>query len=50
MAVKPCRRVLTGLFSIILNCSLVMKQTEFFRSGFCFRPDNPEALSLLTGK
>ena len=48
MAVKPCRTVLPSLFSISLNCSLVMKQTEFIRSGFC--PDNPGALSLLSGK
>ena len=30
--------------------SFVMKETEFFLSGFCFRPDSPEALSLLTGE
>ena len=27
---------LSILFSIILNCSLVMKQTKFICSGFCF--------------
>jgi len=36
MAVEPCRSVLTGLFLVILNCSLAMKQTRFFRSRFCF--------------
>ena len=36
MALKPCRSVLTSLFLIILNCSDVMKQTEFFHCGFCF--------------
>jgi len=36
MAVEPCRSVLASLFLVILNCSLVMKQAEFFYSGCCF--------------
>lgn len=50
MAAELCRSVLTGLFSIILNCSTTTKKTEFYGSGFCFHLDNPEALRLLTGK
>lgn len=50
MAAEPCRSMLTSLFSIILNCSATMNKTEFHGSGFCFHLDNPEALTLLTGK
>lgn len=50
MAVERCRNVLTGLFSIILKCAIAMMRSEFFRSGFCFPSDKPEALSYLTGK
>ena len=50
MVVDPCRSVLTSLLSISLNCSATTKKTEFFGSGFCFRSDSLEALTLLTGK
>jgi len=36
MAVGPCRSGSSSLFWIILNCSLAMKQAEFFYSGCCF--------------
>ena len=38
------------IFSVILNSSLAMMQTEFYRTRYCFHSDNPEALIYLTDK